>query len=298
MSIRTLRTSPASSLAISPLGRRNRAAAADEDAGERALRAPEDAADDRADSSPGADLGRLTLDALALDGLRDGAAHRVGAPVDGQLIEHDGQAPLPLEAPCLVHRRDATAHHGPGRHDHAVSFAVVDDGRGLESFLDLCGLRAERLLQPHVELGADRDVRRPATRRRCRTRVFGLNTGDASLGRRRRRRCCRARRIAAGARADAFDPVAELRVFLPRHRLVLSQLDLEIDRVVAGIVELALELRGERLIARARLREIARRVVDGVLQTLDLALVTADCPAADVNAPATSTVASADQSIA
>ena len=50
-------------------GRRGRdAAAADQDAGDRALPAAEDAADDRAHAGAGADLGRITLDALALDG--------------------------------------------------------------------------------------------------------------------------------------------------------------------------------------------------------------------------------------
>src|SRR2546429_694096 len=39
---------------------------------------------------------------------------------------------------------------------------------------------------------------------------------------------------------------------------------------VARVVELRLELRGQRLIARADLRDVARCVVDGVLETLDI----------------------------
>src|SRR4051812_40187279 len=76
------------------LGRRDGAAAADEDAEERPLGAAEDAADDRADAGPRADLGGFTLDALALDRLRHRRVDRIGAAVDGELIErHRHRAP-------------------------------------------------------------------------------------------------------------------------------------------------------------------------------------------------------------
>src|SRR5262245_13252510 len=50
-------------------GRRDRAAAANQDADERALGAADDAADDRADARAGADLADLALDAFALERL-------------------------------------------------------------------------------------------------------------------------------------------------------------------------------------------------------------------------------------
>ena len=52
-------TVPAGSSTSLPVGRRDRAAAADQDAGERTLEATEDAADDRADAGAGADLPRF-----------------------------------------------------------------------------------------------------------------------------------------------------------------------------------------------------------------------------------------------
>ena len=60
--------------------------------------AAEDAADDRADAGAGADLPDLALDAFALERLRDGAAHRIVAAVDRDLIERDRQAALALGA--------------------------------------------------------------------------------------------------------------------------------------------------------------------------------------------------------
>ena len=68
-------------LDVLALGCRDGAAAADQDAGERALEAAEDAADDRADAGAGADLPDLTPNPLALDRLGHRRVDRVGAAV-------------------------------------------------------------------------------------------------------------------------------------------------------------------------------------------------------------------------
>ena len=70
VSSRTRRIVPAGSVDVLAFGRRDRAAAADQHAEQRALHAAEDAADDRADAGAGADLAGFTLDAFALERLR------------------------------------------------------------------------------------------------------------------------------------------------------------------------------------------------------------------------------------
>src|SRR5436190_903881 len=55
-----------------------------------------------------------------------------------------------------------------------------------------------------------------------------------------------------------------------RDRFVLPQLHPEIRRLIARIVELALELRGQRGVARSHLRHVARGIVDVVLEPLNI----------------------------
>ena len=75
-------TVPGVELDVLAFGRRDDAAAADQHAGDRALHAAENAADDAADRGAGADLlGVLTI-AAALERLGDRAADRVVAAVD------------------------------------------------------------------------------------------------------------------------------------------------------------------------------------------------------------------------
>ena len=158
----------------------------------RALEAAEDAADDRADARAGADLADLTLDALALDRLGDGAADRVAAPVHGELVEAHGEAALPVDAAGRRHRAHDAAQLGAGGNHHALAHLQVDQGRRQEAVLDLVAARVERILQADVELLADRD-------QRCRS------SGGCSVpcwcGTRRAR--ARRSRVAAPGRAAA-----------------------------------------------------------------------------------------------
>src|SRR5205085_8457481 len=73
------------------LGGRNRSAAANEDAGERALHPAEDAADDHSNTGASANLRRLTANARAFDCLRNGPTDWILASVDTHLIERDRQ---------------------------------------------------------------------------------------------------------------------------------------------------------------------------------------------------------------
>ena len=86
----------------------------------------------------------------------DGGADRVRASADLDLIEDDVEAALPLDVAGLVHGADDAAHHRAGRHEHATALHQVDHRRRLEAILDLRGVRAERVLQPHIELGSGR----------------------------------------------------------------------------------------------------------------------------------------------
>ena len=79
------------------------------------LHAADDAADDRADGRAGADLRDFTLDAFALERLRDGAAHRIVAAANRDLIERDRQAALAVGPARLVDRADDAAHDRAGR---------------------------------------------------------------------------------------------------------------------------------------------------------------------------------------
>ena len=66
----------------------------------------------------------------------------------------------------------------------------------------------------------------------------------------RRDGAARRRRVAARARLRMFvDAVAQVGVLAARDRLVLAQLHLQVDRLVARVVELRLELRRERRVA-------------------------------------------------
>src|SRR3954462_10090304 len=120
---------------VLPFGRRDRAAAADEDAEQRALDPADDAADDRADTGAGANLAGLTLDPLALERLGDGAAHRIVAAVDRQLVERHREAALALHAGRLRDAADDAADRGTGRNEDVVALEQVRDGDRFEPLL-------------------------------------------------------------------------------------------------------------------------------------------------------------------
>src|SRR4029077_4877702 len=109
-----------------PFGRGNRAAAADQDAEQRALRAAEDAAENCADAGARADLAGFTLDAFALERLADRAAHRIGAPVDAHLVERDGEAALAIGARRLVHRANDAARPRAGGNQGVFARGGID----------------------------------------------------------------------------------------------------------------------------------------------------------------------------
>src|SRR5688500_5655748 len=84
-------------LDVLALGGRDHAAAADQDAGNRALHAAENAADDRADAGAGADALGFVLQAAALERLGHRGTHVAGAAVHGETRELDPDAALALE---------------------------------------------------------------------------------------------------------------------------------------------------------------------------------------------------------
>ena len=145
-------------------------------------------------------------------------ADRIRAAVDRDLVERDRHAALALGARRLGHRADDAAHHRAGRHQHAVALvAQIDQRRRLEAILDLRGLRAQRVLQPHVELGADRDLVRVLRADASVAGVAGRRTVVLRIRRRSGsavgpgdRRVAAAVAIAARAAADVVDAIADV----------------------------------------------------------------------------------------
>jgi hypothetical protein len=73
------------------------------------------------------------------------------------------------------------------------------------------------------------------------------------------------------ARGCGFlDAIAHVVVVAARNRFVATQLHFEINHLVARIIELRLELRRQRRVAGARLRNVARGLVTDILETLDV----------------------------
>src|SRR5205823_2685097 len=137
---------------------RDRAAAPDQDARQRALRAAEDRANHGADAGTRADLPGFALDAFALERIGDGCADRIRTAADGQTIEGDRQLAGPFDASGLRDRAHYAAHHRAGGYHHAVSLLQVDHRGCFEAIFDLRRRRTERARQPHVEFRADRDI--------------------------------------------------------------------------------------------------------------------------------------------
>src|SRR3954454_11856523 len=108
-------------------GRSDGAAAADEDAEQRALDPAEDAANHRPDTGAGANLPGLPLYPLALERLGDGAAHRIVAAVDRDLVERHRQAALALCAGRIRDTADHPADGGTGRDEDFVSLEQIRD---------------------------------------------------------------------------------------------------------------------------------------------------------------------------
>ena len=197
-------------------------------------------------------LAGLASDALALERFGDGGAHRIRTAADRKAVERHRQAAGALDPSRLLDRADDPSHDRAGRHDHAVPSHQVDQRRRLETVFDLRGCRAERCLQPHVELRADGNVEVAADR----SPGGGRRTIVAF-----RRAGWRARPdgdFTAGAAADRVDPIAQVEILVAGDPLVLPELDLQIDALVARVVELALELGRQRPVAR---REAATRPV-------------------------------------
>ena len=126
---------------------------------------------------------------------------------DRETIESDSQAAGPLDPSRLLDRADHAAHDRSGGHDHAVALPQVDQRRRFEAIFDLRGRRAERALQPHVELGADRHVARAVARPVSVELPADRRAPPGSLEKRRRD-------IAARAAANAVDPIAQVQVLV------------------------------------------------------------------------------------
>ena len=76
--------------------------------------------------------------------------------------------------------------------------------------------------------------------------------------------------VAAGAAADAVDAIAQVCEFAVRDRLVRRSFTFRYVASSRDIVELALELRGERALAAGTCEMSRDGVVDRVLQTLNI----------------------------
>ena len=129
-------------------------------------------------ADPAPMLPDFSLDAFALERLRDRAAHRIVAAAHGNLIERDRQTALPIGARRLVNGADDAAHHGTGWNQHAVPVVNVDDRRRFEPILDLRCRRAQLALEANVDL-------LPVRNRPLRARLIVVRSVD----RQRHRRC-------------------------------------------------------------------------------------------------------------
>ena len=74
----------------------------------------------------------------------------------------------------------------------------------------------------------------------------------------------------ARLRSHAVDPIAHIEVISARNGLVFLEFHLQVDRLVAEIVQLRLQLRRERGVVRLQRRDIAAGVVQTVLKALDV----------------------------
>ena len=217
---------------------------------------------------------RLAPDAFALERLGHGGADRIRAAVDRDPIERDRHAsPCGRCASALLTELTTPRIDRAGRDEDAVALVTqIDHRRRLEAILDLRGLGAERVLQPDVELGADRDLVRVLRAAAVPPLHCAAGTWRWSIGARRRSprlAACTTRGVAAGAAPDVVDAIAHVGVVAARDRLVLPQLDLQIDRLVARVVELRLELRRQspsRASAAARRRATRRRSCPGAAE--------------------------------
>ena len=150
----------------------------------------------------------LALDAFALERLRDGRADRIRAAVDRDRSNATVRLPLRSMRPAWFTELTTPRIDRAGGHQHAVALvAEIDHRRRLEAILDLRRLRAERVLQPDVELGADRNLVRDSATDRP---VAGarLAVGRVGIGRGRRR----------SPQRPSLSPRARLRMFSMRSR--------------------------------------------------------------------------------
>ena len=110
------------------------------------------------------------LVAARFERLRHRRANRIIAAVDGDLIEAQCKLALALDATGIVDRRHDTTHARARRDQHAAVLAKVNDGGRFEAIFDLLRIRAQRPLEPHIELGPDGNdagaACRTSTRRR------------------------------------------------------------------------------------------------------------------------------------
>src|SRR4029077_9714280 len=108
-------------------GRSGNTTTADDRAENRALDAAKNAAEHGADARTRGDLAGFTLDALALDRLSHRASNRIGAAVDGHLIEahrHLGGSVGPRRR---VHGGDDAAQHRAGRDYRSPVDVQIDE---------------------------------------------------------------------------------------------------------------------------------------------------------------------------
>ena len=79
-----------------------------------------------------------------------------------------------------------------------------------------------------------------------------------------------ARTLAADARAERVEAIAQVGVFGALHAPFLAQLDAQVHDLVAQIVEIAFEPRRRRRVARPQPRQIAAQAEHAILQPLDI----------------------------
>src|SRR5688572_22437790 len=113
----------------------NHAAAANQDSGDGALHAAENAADDGANAGTGANALGLTLDAFAFERLRRVGANVVGAVVHLQAGEHDRQLALAIGARGAINRRHITFDRRSSWDQQVVALIQVDHRGAFDAIL-------------------------------------------------------------------------------------------------------------------------------------------------------------------
>ena len=267
---------PAGSVHVLAFGRRNRAAAADQHAEQSTLDAADDAADDRADRGSGANACGFSLDAFAFERLRHRAAHRVDTFAHRDLVERNRQLPSTIGAGGLIDCPHDPPQDRPRRDQHLAAAIDVDDGGRLEPILDLRGRGGQFGLQPDIDLlpdwnGVAAGLGSPIVARDTAADATTCAAADASGRPIRALTLLRGvSRVPSRARPQRRDTIADVHILSARHTAFLAKAYLQVNHLVAQIIELLLQPERRIGLGAAKPRQIGSRLVDVVLKSLDI----------------------------